>query len=234
MENVRNPNPEADTDSQKGLETGKIFVSVRRTCLLRYISYGGKRLRKQTAFRLIPEIALISRLFGPRTLNMWHQSMRHHNQILKRGERLTLCPIVKVKKLMHSSLDMYILQMHSEKIAKALQSLTAFGERVKVLICQDPTARVWWLHRDMLIQRRHWVALSQHVMNLVSSLGLHELNDHAPPPHHPWPDYDALRAAAKDAARIFGPFVGSDGHCPPPAALLRTFPAAGGERQDSG
>ncbi len=104
--------------------------------------------------------------------------------------------------------------MHSEQIAKVLQSLAAFGKRVGSLVLQNPTAQAWWINRDILVQRRHWLALSQSVMNLVRLLGFHVLDDHAPPPLRPWPDYDMLRAAAMDAARIFGPAGGPDRRCP--------------------
>ena len=138
--------------------------------------------------------------------------MRFHNQILKRGGGLSLCQTVKVQNLMYFSLDTFMLQMHSEQIAEVLRSLSAFADRVRLLIRWNPTAEAWWLHQDVLIHRRHWLALSNRVLNLVRLLGFHEL-DATPPPLHPWPYYDELRAAACDAARIFGPFGGSDGHC---------------------
>jgi hypothetical protein len=218
-------------------ETSQIFASIRRTNLMKYISYGGMRLKKQTVWKHIPEIAVMSREFGPGSLHSWHQSMQYHNQILKRGEKLSLCQNVKVQKLKHFSLDTFLLQMHSRQIAQLLQSLTSFGERVRTLIRQDPGARSWWLPQDMLIQRRHWLALSRNVMHLIRVLGFHELED-TPMPLHPWLDYDVLSAAALEVARIFGPFDGSDGRCPPPCARPRARRSSAGDarraRQERG
>ncbi len=42
------PHPEISTEL--------VFIQTRRLCLLRYILYGGRRMSKQRAFKMLPEI----------------------------------------------------------------------------------------------------------------------------------------------------------------------------------
>ena len=173
--------------------------------------------------KILPEIAEISQNFGPASLGDWNRRMCDHNQTVRRGERMRLIPGTSAaSKLIFESLDAFMLQMHSLDIAKALRSLSVFGERVLPLIRREPLARAWWLHRDLLIQRRHWFALCRCVMNLVRLIGFGAMDCPslpAPPSQH-WPDRDVLESAALDAARVFGLFDDRDAGSPSLAHLV--------------
>jgi hypothetical protein len=120
-----------------------------------------------------------------------------------------------------------MIQMHAADIAKALESLTVFGERVVCLIRKNPAGRTWWITRDLLIHRRHWYSLCLNAMDLIR---LTELNtdDHVAPLLHRWPDGDALQAAARAAANIFGHFGDPDNDRPPLRIFLAKDVAATG------
>jgi hypothetical protein len=138
-----------------------------------------------------------------------------------------LCPHFDAASLICHTLDHYMMQMHAADIAKALQSLTDFGERVASLIRKNPAAPSWWIRRDLLIHRRHWYALCRNVMNLIRLTGL-EVDDLAAPLLHRWPDRGALQAAARAAANIFGPFTGPGTALPSLRLLLAGGAASAG------
>jgi hypothetical protein len=126
-----------------------------------------------------------------------------------------------VAKLMHCSLDLFMLQMHSEEIAAALDSLSTFGERVLPIMKRNPGSDDWWLSSDLLIDRRRWDRLARHVMNLIHLLGV-GANDHhpdfdrrrqsAPCTHatHSSADLTRLRSAVERARSAFGDFAEPD------------------------
>jgi hypothetical protein len=192
-----------------------VFARIRRVCLLRYISYGGRRMSKPNTFKIMPEIAEIAQRFSRGSLPTWRNKMWSHNQTLRRGQRMDLFPRYGASNLLCPTLDRYMIQMHAADIAQALESLTVFGRRVIPLILKNPAAPAWWITGDLLIHRRHWLSLCRNVMNLIR---LTELNagDHVAPLLHRWPDCGALQAASHDAANLFGHFSAPYIGCPPP------------------
>ncbi len=196
-----------------------VFICIRRVCLLRYISYGARRMSKQRTFKLLPEFAKIAEKFCNRSLPNWRGKMWSHNQTLSRGQRMGLCPHFDASKLLCPTLDRYMIQMHAADISEALKSLTVFGERVAPLIRKNPADPTWWITRDLLIHRRHWYSLCRNAMNLIRLTGI-DADDHVAPLLHRWPDCDALHVAARAAASIFGHFSDPDIDCPPLRLLL--------------
>jgi hypothetical protein len=125
---------------------------------------------------------------------------------------------IGVTKLMHCSLDLFMLQMHSHEVAAALDSLSTFGERVLRMMKRDPDSGGWWLCPDLLIDQRRWNRLSRRVMNLVHLLGI-DVHDAAsmadrermpPPLLSPWPDFPKLLASVRRARGVFGDFADPD------------------------
>ena len=176
-------------------------------------------LKKEMIFELLPETREIARYFPKES--EWNLRMQTHNQALRRGERMCHGLGFRVKSLLCPALNVFMLQIHSKAIAKALNSVTKFGERVVEQIQQDPSAPAWWLHRDLLIQGRHWMSLCGEVMHIVQLTGLADPGGNmspSTPDIDRWPDRDALEVAARSAASIFGPFQAPFSDCPPDAA----------------
>ena len=115
----------------------QIWAHIRKASLLKHLCYGGRRLSKYRIARQLPETKYISRVFGPKSNHQWTDRMLHHNALLRRGARMKLNLKVNVSKLMHCSLDLFMLQMHSQEVAEALDSFSTFGERV--LASDTPT-----------------------------------------------------------------------------------------------
>jgi hypothetical protein len=146
--------------------------------------------------------------------------MLQHNALLCRGSRMGLNRRFGVAKLMHCSLDLFMLQMHSQEVAEALNSLSTFGEQVLPIIKRNPDSDDWWLSPDMLIDRRCWRNLSRRVMNLVHLLEIDHHEDanveRLPiaailnPVSDPEPDFPKLLGAVRRAREVFGDFAEPD------------------------
>ena len=93
--------------------------------------------------------------------------MSSHNIVVNRGIRMKLYPHSSAKKLVFSSLKIFVRTMFSLEICQILRSLTIFGERVAALINQQPSTLEWWITEDVFIHRRHWMALCDSVMRIV-------------------------------------------------------------------
>jgi hypothetical protein len=191
---------------------------MRKASLLRFISFIKQRLPKRVLARKFPEIMRVFKIFGPKSLQAWSDNMLHHNTQLRRGALMRLCRTFNTARLMHCSLDMYMLQMHSDEIAEALDCFSSFGGRVIPLITNSPDSEVWWLSTDVSIQRHHWFELCRRVMNIVHLLGLdmNVLEDFQDTSdmrkHHlnPWPGQTKMFESAKAAQEIFGAYAEAD------------------------
>jgi hypothetical protein len=197
---------------------------MRRLCLLRYISYGGRKMGMRKTFMMLPEIAEIAARYGRSSLPAWRQKKSSYNQTLCRGDRMGLCPHFDASSLLACpTLDSYMVQMHAADIAKALQSLTVFGERVFTLIRKSPAALAWWINRDLLIHRRHWLASRRHAMSLIRLTGI-DADDASTPTRL---SSTAGRTAARTATGLYGRFSAADTDCPPLRPLLASDTALG-------
>ncbi len=105
--------------------------------------------------------------FGANTLSYWESNMDLDRNIIGRSVKLGLVSRSAAERLFHT-MDDYMLQMHSEKIATVLESLTSFAHRIIPLINKDPDAPCWWINDQILVQRRHWFSFSRRVNALVS------------------------------------------------------------------
>ena len=198
-----------------------VFRFVRQVSLFKHVSYAGRRLKNSTTAKILPEISPFLSDFGRNALPQWNEEMCQCNMILLRGKRMGLLPTVR-KFRFFSSLDSYLIKMHAEKLASVLKSLVIFGERVVPLINDDPNARGWFFHEDLLIQSHHWRRLARSVLNLLKILGLSELQNLASarqdscflPSSDVWPSQDNLREAMLRAARMYGAYAEPDDDCP--------------------
>jgi hypothetical protein len=149
--------------------------------------------------------------------------------------------------MVYSSLDSYILQIHSIEIVRVLDSLISFAERIMPLILLDEDASEWWFHPSLLIHRQHWFRLAHHALKLAY-LARHALkpDGHSSSPRlsrtgsgadqgaypevEEWPDWDRLRESAERALDVFGAFSKTthvyDVNAPPAAALSTSVSAA--------
>ena len=207
---------------KKRLE-GNLALYIHRCCLLRYISYAGRRLKKARVFKLLPGAREIAQNFP--SVSELQQQLQTHNKSLLRGERMRLDPKLKVQTLICPSLDVFVLQMHSRDVAKALNSLRMFGSRVVELIQQEPLASEWWLDRNLLVHQRDWKSLCVAVMRIIRLTGFGDsVSDPEgvivtpTPAIDRWPDRDLLESAARSASSIFGPFETQLSDCPPDIA----------------
>ena len=121
---------------------------------------------------------------------------------------------VNISKLIHCSLDLFLLQMHSAELAEVLGFFSAFGRRILPLVISSPDSDFWWLSEEVSIQRRHWFSLCRRMMNLLRLLGLDNRNEAIPFPLSPWPDFSSLRLAAAGVLDTFGGFAGPDSALP--------------------
>jgi hypothetical protein len=161
--------------------------------------------------KLFPEIVRISESFGEGTLQEWCDRMEQHNNLLHRGASMRLCKKAYTSRLTHCSLDLFMLQMHSDSIADALDNFSAFGNRILPLVASNPDAQTWWLNSEVSIQRRHWRMLRRRIAGLIHLMGF-TFDDSivaieaqsTPIPLSPWPDHSRLSLAARRAMLVFG------------------------------
>ena len=141
--------------------------------------------------------------------------MSAHNFTYTRAVRMGLSPLSKDPKLGFASLDLFLLRMHADKISDVLESWLAFAERVVPLIQSNSDAASWRLSQKLLIHRCHWFMLSKRVVRVVDTIGSLADEDM----HSRWPGQDRLRAAARQAARVYGGFASSSEQCRSPPRL---------------
>ena len=191
------PSNEVQTES-------RILEAIKRTSIVRCLSFTHARFSTKRLARLFPGAKQMSRKLELKLLTKFTKDMVQHNAVLRRGENLRINPVGGIRHVTFSSLDRYILQMHAKSIAKILEDLSKFADRVIPLIQQDRSAPLWRISNQILIQRRHWLGLACHVMNLLKLLGFvqHRMDSIGGVSawRSPWPDFDCLVAAACRAA----------------------------------
>jgi hypothetical protein len=200
--------------------TERLFWSIRRACLLNYISYAKWRLEINETSNLLPEVKSVLKHFSRKSLATWYEEMRLHNALFKRGKRMGL-GATRLPSLEFESLDRFMLQMHADKIAEVLESFTAFAKRLVPIMELDPDAPSWWLNRNVLIHREHWHRYAQQVFSLLKLIGFHDddtnghrasLSDMAE--HRVWPDAELLVDACQRAMQMLGELASPDFHLP--------------------
>ena len=197
-------------------DSNLIFSMTRKTSLLRHISYARRRMRKSSVAKMMPEIAAFSNHFSSGALQHWMNQMNQDNEVIRKGLKMKL--LRRAPSLRFSSLDEYMLRLHSEILADILDSHVTFANRIIPLIRADPYACAWYFHRKLLIQRREWKRLTGRVLNLVKLLvGIAGPDSQAAETGGlfrsdaaDWPHRDRLRAALRRAAAAYEPFGAVD------------------------
>ena len=190
--------------SSKKLESKSLIVrSFRRAHIAKFLSFTHGRFSKMKLATRLPEINEIDIEIGFQSLQSREREMIHHNEILRRGKYMRIHVDGGIERLTFSSLDRYILQMHSQTIANVLNALSKFADKVIPLIQRDRTAKLWQISDEILIQKQHWLALARQVMNLLKLLGFDNtravLDGSILPWHSPWPDFECLLVAVRRA-----------------------------------
>ena len=152
------------------------------------------------------------RFFGKHSQSEWSLEMYAHNLTYEKAMRMGLFPLRHDPNLRFVSLDLFLLQMHADKISEVLESWIAFAQRVLPLIQGDNDAASWRLSRKLLIHRSHWFVLSKRIMNVVNTIRLLAEDGH----HHlhsRWPGQDRLFASAQCVAHTYCRFASSNEQC---------------------
>ena len=184
---------------------------VRKVSLTKYLSFSRQRLTRKKIAKIIPEVTVVDKFFGPRSLQIWNDEMLSHNALLQRGAKMMLCCHFSPARLMNCSLDIYMLHMHANSIAEVLDSLSRFGNGV-MQHC-DPDQKAWWLSPEISIQQAHWFQLCRRVIDLLKLLGFE-------PEEWVWPNFlleqwrSRLFLAAMKAQETFGVFSQADSKRP--------------------
>jgi hypothetical protein len=200
------------------MDTEQILSCIGKAELLRFVSYTKQRLPRRIIAKQLPEVIHVFKTFGPKSLKSWNDKLLHHNALLRRGALMRLCRTFNTAKLTHCSLDMYMLQMHSDEIAGALDCISKFGKRVQSQITDFPDSQVWTLSSDVVIQRHHWFELCRRVMNItrlldfdMNATGKSEGPRQPEAYLNPWPGYKTLKTSVEAAQEIFGTYAKADG-----------------------
>ena len=158
---------------------------------------------------LLPEIFREKDPLDKGTIELLNREMMAHNAALDHGQPIqSAAGEPQRARPRFSSLNEYVLHMHSDKILLVLEPLVKFGERVVPLIREDETARAWFLNEHILIQSRDWRALAGRVVDLVTQLGLLTAEDGSSSPRSKQlrVDNTMLFAAGRRAVEIYGEY----------------------------
>mmetsp|Transcript_26509 Transcript_26509/g.69711 ORF Transcript_26509/g.69711 Transcript_26509/m.69711 type:complete len:227 (-) Transcript_26509:49-729(-) len=162
--------PQRHRRQKQAKMSNPLFFGIRSVSIVRYLSFGGRRMPLSATAKYVPQIVPVLRDFHRHSFELWESAMHDHNRILARGEKLGLCRFVKVQSLTFSGVDDFILKVHAPKIISVLESLSGFAETVLQLMREDEFAPSWWFDRRVLIYRGEWIKLSRRVMDLVKQL----------------------------------------------------------------
>ena len=128
--------------------------------------------------------------------------MELDKKIVERSVKMGLISRLAAERVLAPTLDAYMLEMHSEKVAAVLESFTSFARRIVPLSQRDPDAPCWRISDDILVQRRHWIALTRLVKELVSII-MDCLESDRTRRRANLQGQIMLRAAAREAAWIY-------------------------------
>ena len=198
-----------DTSKPVDCEAGDIFQCIRKVSLIRHISYTKMRLTNSDVAKELPEVLAESNHFQKRFLSHYGDEWSAHNSLLLRGMGQGLSRLIPAHKLMCSSLDSFLLRLHSDKISDLLESLTAFAERVSLILLDNSDDRRIVLNSHLLMHRRHWRSLSRRVLHLVRQICIceDELRKGTP---ELWPNWRRLQSAASQAALVYARMMPAD------------------------
>ena len=187
----------------------QLYLLVRRASIMRYISFGYARLKRQQLIKIFPEIArMLRNCFMKRPIDWWQRKMSRHNQVVQRAIRMKFDLRSTSRRPIVSNLDQFIMKMYSPQIAQVLDCFLDFGMRIVPLIQKQPTAPEWWISEEVLMHRHHWFEMCRSVMDIVRLAGTVE---HGGCPsvrlHERRLVCKELEVAAQAAVSLFGPFT---------------------------
>ena len=198
--------------------------------MIRHLSYTKMRLAHSDVAKELPEISAESQHFRKRFLSHYEDERSAHNSLLLRGVGQGLGRLIPAHKLMCPTLDSYLLRLHSDKISDVLESLTAFAERVSLILLENHDDSRIVLNRHLLMHRRHWRALGRRVLHLIRQICLREeeLRKVAP---ELWPSWSRLQSAASKTALVYAQPMSEDALAVPTPPDAVNSPAIVGEEQ---
>ena len=180
----------------------RLFDFLQAVSLSQYVSFQRNRLRKKRMKDLISQMKIVGYI-NKKTKSDWTQEMQLHNRVIARGMKLGMNHTGdRMKWMEFLSLDIFMLQMHSQYLSKVLYALSEFGDSVLASMQANPGAPYWNLKGPIVIDKSNWCKLCRRVMALLQFLGL----DYARQSLSRWPDRSMLEAAAERAERLFGRF----------------------------
>jgi hypothetical protein len=203
-----------------------LFLNFQRVSLSHFVSFTENRLPRTQIIEWFREMEYVG-FISKSVLRDWKALMSQHNNLLIRGRKMRLVHGRKFRDLRCSSLDHFMLQMQSGHLAKLLNDLCQFGERVIERMSEQSPDIVWIVDDQMMVERSNWHQLCRQVMNILHIIGF-QATDFGPLRFKPWPDRDVLRAAAARCRCLFGRFATADATGPsiPQRILLRRRAAA--------
>jgi hypothetical protein len=160
------------------------------------------RLKNSELAKELPEILAESKHFQKAFLSHYQEGMSEHNNLLFRGMNQGLSRLIPAHKLMCTSIDSYLLRLHSDKISEFLESLAVFAVRILPIILDDTNACRIVLNQHILIHRNHWRLLGRRVLHLIRQICLreHEMRKDTP---ELWPNWRRLQSTASKAALVY-------------------------------
>jgi hypothetical protein len=159
-------------------------------------------IKNKELVQMLPEILPVIKYFGPNSISQWSSSMELDRDIVGRSVRMGLLSRAAAENVLAPTLDDYMLEMHSDKIAAVLESFTCFARRIVPLVRNDPDAPCWWIDSEVLVQRKHWYLLSRRVTALASTI-MKCLETDRIRKRSNWHARAILLTAAQEAARIY-------------------------------
>jgi hypothetical protein len=211
------------------LNDDRVFKSLRKLSIFRYISFSNFRLNTKLIMHMIPEMKALSQLFGPQSECLWRGEMDAHNRIVSRGMQMGMSPLRSLSLPTFTSLDLFLIHMRAAALADALNALARFASRVIPHVRRDSGAPLWCVEGTVLITRDRWAELSRRVVTLITLLGFTDLDGVVrPSPGFSPPDLHCLLPAAARAMEAFAPYAygGNMWDVRPVSALQLPLPAA--------
>ena len=152
-------------------EESIILPGIHKASVFSLVSFCRSRLSLTAIAKYLPELAPTKNFFGKHSLSKWSLEMSLYNQICKTTSGMGMITKEGEQHLLYDSLDLFLLQVHPDKLAQVFDSWVSFAERMVPLIRARSDARSWKLNRKIIIYRRHWLLLSKRVMNVVTTIG---------------------------------------------------------------
>jgi hypothetical protein len=185
-----------------------LFLNFQRVSLSHFVSFTENRLPRTQIIQWFSEMEHVGYI-KKSVLRDWKALMNQHNNLLIRGRIMRLVHGRTFRYMKCSSLDHFMLQMQSGYLAKLLNDICRFGERVVERMGEESPDLFWIVDDQMMVERSNWLQLCRQVMNILHIIGFQE-KDFGPFRFKPWPDRDVLRAAAARCRCLFGRFATAD------------------------